>query len=222
MKTSDQINELAAALAKAQKSLGAAKKDATNPHFRSTYATLASAWAAWQAVGPDNGLAVIQSVASEDDASIVATRLVHSSGQWIESEIRLRLQKDDMQGMGSAITYARRYSLMAITGIAPADDDDGNAAVAAGAKAAPKKAAPNKPPAAKTTPKEWADGFIQSMKDAVSIEDLNNGWDQNKKALEKMQAEHPSEYERIGQTYDEVRLDLEAAESEAHNLAAAG
>lgn len=128
MRTSEQINELATALAKAQGAIEGAKKDNVNPHFRSKYADLASVWDACRAELSKNGLSVIQPVLTVDGRTVTVTRLMHTSGQWIEDGgIPLLLGKEDMQGLGSALTYSRRYGLMAMVGIAP-EDDDGNAA----------------------------------------------------------------------------------------------
>ena len=131
MKTSDSIKELATALAKAQAVMAGAKKDSTNPHFRSKYADLASIWEACRDALTSNGIAVVQMTrARPEDVVIVETRLLHSSGEWIEGELLVPVMKADAQGYGSAITYARRYALAAAVGVAP-EDDDGNAAAAA-------------------------------------------------------------------------------------------
>ena len=131
MKTSDSIKELATALAKAQATMAGAKKDSTNPHFRSKYADLASIWEACRDALTSNGIAVVQMTrATTEEAVIVETRLMHSSGEWIEGELLVPVTKADAQGFGSAITYARRYSLAAAVGVAP-EDDDGAAAAAA-------------------------------------------------------------------------------------------
>jgi hypothetical protein len=135
MRTSEQINEIAAALAKAQGAIEGAKKDSLNPHFRSKYADLGAVWDACRDALTKNGIAVIQPVdlrvppdGSPTALRVTVTRLVHSSGQWMEDGgIPLILSKEDMQGLGSALTYSRRYGLMAMVGIAP-EDDDGNAA----------------------------------------------------------------------------------------------
>lgn len=127
---SAELNELAAALAKAQGAIKGASKDTTNPHFKSKYADLASVWEACRAPLSQNQLAVIQTGATVDGGYVMRTRLVHSSGQWIEGEvpcITAARSTNEMQALGSAITYARRYGLMSMVGIAP-DDDDGNAA----------------------------------------------------------------------------------------------
>lgn len=132
MRTSESINEIAVALAKAQGAIEGAVKGKENPHFRSKYADLGAVWEACREHLAKNQIAVIQSVTHGGDAEMVSfmvTRLVHGSGQWIEDGgVPLILSKNDMQGLGSALTYSRRYGLMAMVGIAP-EDDDGNAAV---------------------------------------------------------------------------------------------
>lgn len=131
MTTSDQINELAAALAKAQIDIGGAKKDSTNPHFKSAYADLASVRDAARPLA-QHGIAIVQScrmgITDQGIVAEVETRLVHSSGQWMADTLAVPVSKPDAQGIGSAITYGRRYTLAAFAGIAP-EDDDGNAAV---------------------------------------------------------------------------------------------
>jgi hypothetical protein len=131
MRTSDSIKELADALCKAQSGMSGAKKDTANPFFKSKYADLASCWEAARHPLANHGLSVIQTTRPSDkDEIIVITRLAHSSGEWIEGELSLPVSKQDAQGYGSALTYARRYGLCAIVGIAP-EEDDGNAAAAA-------------------------------------------------------------------------------------------
>jgi hypothetical protein len=122
-----ELNELAGALSKAQASMGNAKKDASNPFFKSKYADLASVWDAIRGPITAHGLAVIQSVGCDEEGMFLVTKLIHSSGQWVDSQVRIKPVKDDPQGLGSAITYVRRYALQAIVGVAP-EDDDGNAA----------------------------------------------------------------------------------------------
>ena len=122
------IGALAAALAKAQGALPHAIKDSANPYFKSKYADLAAVWDACRGPLSTNELAVIQSVL-DDPANrvVVETVLMHSSGEWMSSRISMAPKDDTPQAVGSAITYARRYGLQAMVGIAP-DDDDGNAA----------------------------------------------------------------------------------------------
>ena len=129
MPTSPTIAALAAALVKAQSAMGGAKKDSTNPHFRTAYADLASVWDACRAPLANAGLSVVQLVSSDAAHAIIETILAHSSGEWVSSTLAVPLTKADAQGLGSAITYGRRYALAAIVGVCPADDD-GEAAVA--------------------------------------------------------------------------------------------
>lgn len=125
MITSEQVNELAAALAKAQGQIEAALKDKTNPHLRSKYADLASVWDACRSQLSSNGIAIVQAPETTDKGVSIETLLCHSSGQWVKSSCFIPVDKYTAQGFGSAITYARRYALAAFVGVAP-DDDDGN------------------------------------------------------------------------------------------------
>ncbi len=126
----ESIEKLAAALAKAQGEIGSAAKNAENPHFRSKYADLASVVEAIREPFALNGLAYQQPYRNIDGQLSIVTRIIHASGQWVEDDgVPLLLSKQDMQGIGSASTYARRYGLMAAAGVAPAEDDDGNLAV---------------------------------------------------------------------------------------------
>ncbi len=123
MPTSPTIAALAAALVKAQSAMGGAKKDSTNPHFRTAYADLASVWDACRAPLANAGLSIVQLVSSDPTHAIIETILAHSSGEWVSSLLAVPLTKADAQGLGSAITYGRRYALAAIVGVCPADDD---------------------------------------------------------------------------------------------------
>lgn len=128
MLKSESINELAAALVKAQAAMTFAKKDSANPFFKSKYADLSAVVEAIKKPLADNGLAYTQATdIDEHGGVIIETTLMHTSGQWIESRLRMVPVKADPQGIGSCITYGRRYGLQALVGL-PADDDDGNAA----------------------------------------------------------------------------------------------
>lgn len=120
---SEQINELAAALSKAQASITGALKDSANPFFKSKYADLASCWDACRKQLTDNGLAVIQTTDVIDGVVFVKTTLAHSSGQWIVGALPVKTKDESPQAQGSGITYARRYALAAIVGLAQIDDD---------------------------------------------------------------------------------------------------
>lgn len=128
---SEQINELAKALSKAQGQMKSAIKDANNPFFKSKYANLTSVWEACRDPLSTNGLSVMQTVEGEKDAMILVTTLAHESGQWIKSKLPMLMQKQDPQAMGSSMSYSRRYALSAICGITTDDeDDDGEKAMA--------------------------------------------------------------------------------------------
>ena len=127
---SASLNELFAALAKAQGQISHAKKDKKNPFFKSSYADLASVWEACRDPLASNGLSVIQTVEGSKTEMYLITWLGHASGQWIKSKLPMLLQKSDPQSQGSAITYARRYALSAMVGICADEDDDGERAMA--------------------------------------------------------------------------------------------
>lgn len=124
---------ICAALAAAQSEMGKAIKASANPAFRSKYADLASVMEACLPALNANGIAVIQPICHDEAGRSVKTVLIHDSGETLECSVPLIVGKNDMQGLGSAITYARRYGLMSMAGIAP-EDDDGNAAVASAAR----------------------------------------------------------------------------------------
>lgn len=146
MTTSELINEIAAALAKAQGEMTGAVKDAANPFFKSKYADLASVWEACRGPLTKNGIAIVQFPKTEYTGTpepyqwtaksgetrngvrvicivSVLTRLTHSSGQWMEDAVSTMLPTGDPQSVGSAITYLRRYALQSVAGVAPEDDD---------------------------------------------------------------------------------------------------
>lgn len=124
---SESIANLAAALVAAQSQMGGAKKSSANPYFKSKYADLSECLDVASKPLADNGLAVTQSPMTElVDGSTMAgveTMVIHESGEWLKSKLLLTPTKLDPQQIGSAITYARRYSLASILGIAQEDDD---------------------------------------------------------------------------------------------------
>lgn len=126
---SDSIGKLAEGLAKVQKDIEKAHASATNPFYGSDYADLSACWDACRQPLAENGFAIIQTTHGKE----LKTTLAHKSGEWISGMTPLIMGKQDMQQLGSAITYARRYGLCAIVGISPADDD-GNAAIKSKAK----------------------------------------------------------------------------------------
>ena len=121
------MKEVSAALVRAQRAFGPALKSSTNPHFKSKYADLAACVEAVIDALNSNGIALVQRNLPCDEGVCVETVFVHESGESLSSgPLHVPAAKSDPQGYGSALTYARRYSLMAACGIAP-EDDDGNA-----------------------------------------------------------------------------------------------
>ncbi|MCO4580034.1 hypothetical protein Si070_01704 [Streptococcus infantarius subsp. infantarius] len=130
MKKSESISELAKAFAKTQQEMKQPLKNAENPFFNSTYVPLENVAQSITDVATKNGLSYSQEPTVIDGVVSVTTLVMHSSGEWIEYEpLRLKPDKNNIQGCGSAITYAKRYALSAIFGITSDKDDDGNGAV---------------------------------------------------------------------------------------------
>ena len=124
---SDKIDKLASALSKAQSEMKGAEKKSINPFFNSGYADLHTVIESSFPHLTKNGLSVVQGNESRPGEFFVTTMLLHESGQWIKSKLKMPVEKATAQSVGSVITYGRRYGLSAITGIAQYDDD-GNAA----------------------------------------------------------------------------------------------
>ena len=128
---SEKIDKLAAALSKAQSEMKGAEKKSVNPFFNSGYADLHTVIESSFPHLTKSGLSVIQGNESKPGEFFVTTMLLHESGQWIKSRLKMPIEKVTAQSIGSTITYGRRYGLSAITGIAQYDDD-GNAASSKG------------------------------------------------------------------------------------------
>jgi hypothetical protein len=145
----EQVNEvrgvgksIAAAFVKAQAAFGPALKSSQNPHFRSKYADLAACVEAVIEALNSNGIALVQRTLPSENGVTVETVFIHTSGETMSSgPLHVPASKQDPQGYGSALTYARRYSLMSACGIAP-EDDDGNAASKPATYEAPRKPTP--------------------------------------------------------------------------------
>ncbi len=169
--TTIQHTGIASALAAAQAEMGPALKSAENPHFRSKYADLASVMDACLPALNGHGIAVIQPLMENEFGRSVVTRFIHSSGETLECPIPLIVGKNDMQGLGSAITYARRYGLMSLAGIAP-EDDDGNAAAASMQNAQPKERITE----AEVISQKEIDAALAAINGTKSLDDLKAVW----------------------------------------------
>lgn len=132
MRTSESIESIAKAMCESQRMMKPALKDSVNPHFKSKYSDISSVWDAIREPLTSQGLTVWQDVITEDRQVGIITRVVHLSGQWIEfGPLFVPVSKPDAHGVGSAISYGKRYALCAALGVVSGDeDDDGNASKA--------------------------------------------------------------------------------------------
>lgn len=142
MRQSDTIAKLADALAKAQAEIKAIGKDRSNSHFGNKYATLDAIMEGVRGPLAKHGLSVIQGASETADGFYVESLLIHSSGEYVANVVPVPVDKRTAQGLGSALTYGRRYGVSALLVLATDEDDDGNAAVE---KPAPRKAKPDAP-----------------------------------------------------------------------------
>jgi hypothetical protein len=157
MEKSSELNELGAALAKAQAEIRDAAKTAQNPHLGNKYATLENVWDACRDALTKHGLSVLQFAEDDQPGTLhMSTMLLHSSGQWIKGTSVIPLQKQDAQSYGSASTYARRYGLCAMVGIVADGDDDGHAASDRGGNRNQGRQQPRETPREQNTPRPQA------------------------------------------------------------------
>lgn len=167
------MKELAAALVKAQAEMTGAKKDSANPFFKSKYADLSSVMEAIRPALSAHGLGFIQVAHDGEDCAIVETVIIHESGETLScGKVSVPVSKGDAQGYGSAITYARRYSLQTAFGV-PSVDDDGNEAARAAPHGVTAKGIPKAGPASHSaTAEAWnmMDGETQKFLEGVAMD----------------------------------------------------
>lgn len=207
MRWSETRSEIAKALAKAQATLSPVLKDSTNPHFGNKYAELSTVLSAVMPALNSNGISLIQAPTFNGASVAVTTMLLHESGEWMETTLKMKPSKTDPQGVGSCITYARRYSALAIAGAAP-DDDDGNFASQRQApqgvqSAPPREAKANH--ASKADSRDLYKELQESLRSQTSIDHLKEWARHNKARIEKL----PPDWA------DELRKEY-AAELEGH------
>lgn len=226
------MKEIASALVKAQKAFGPALKTSTNPAFRSKYAKLENCIEAVIDALNDNGVMLMQNTHDTEAGITVETIFLHESGEMLSNgKLFVPAAKHDPQGFGSALTYARRYSLMAACGIAP-EDDDGNAGTKAmqeRAKPVAQAAAPAAKPAAAPTkvegkdtpwqlkvttepdgdPAEWAQLVIDAttiqLEVAGSEEDVMSIFKTNRNIYEHVKANTPTAYDVLMDEFKQAR-----------------
>lgn len=188
-----------AALAAAQLEMGPALKSSENPHFRSKYADLGAVMDACLPALNRNGIAVFQPLHDEDGNRYVKTVLAHTSGETLECRVPLIVSKNDMQGYGSAVTYARRYGLMSMAGIAP-EDDDGNAA----AKAAPREMK------SAFDAKAASQRITRKLETAESLDDLADRWRSEGDTIRQIKDANADLFDELTRTKDARKATLEA------------
>lgn len=234
------MKSIAAALVKAQKEFGPALKTSTNPHFRSRYADLAACVEAVLDALNNNGIYLMQLTEEHDAGVKVSTTFIHESGEQLSGgSLFMPASKHDAQGFGSALSYARRYSLMAACGIAPADDD-GNAASKPAPVAAPKpvpkpvEVAPPAPPKkvegvegpwqlkVSTSPgtdiDDWsvvvAEATVLALEMAQSADDVTSIFKINRVIFDNLKALDPTTYDMLLSKFKEFKEKLNAEVSE--------
>lgn len=195
-----EINELAKAFAKAQSEMTNAVKDSSNPYFKSKYADLTSVRAVVMPPLSKNGLSVVQLPGTDESGAVyVKTVLMHESGQFLEFDgPHVRPAKQDAQGVGSVITYLRRYNLVSLCGIA-SEDDDGNEASF--------KPAPAKKKTQVSPQQQTADRMISALVQLKSKDEIEK-WESNpkvKEALEALESSSPEQYKRVQDKIEELK-----------------
>lgn len=174
MRSSENLNELATALAKAQGKMSNATLNKQNTHFKNKYADLAAIRDAVTLPLASEGIAVMQTIGSDEGGSFLTTRMIHTSGQWVESVHPLPASAKP-QEFGSALTYARRYSLAAICGISAEEDDDGGATVEPmNTTRPPQRTAAPQSKTATSPAEEWAgkqSTVIRTLESVQAIDD---------------------------------------------------
>lgn len=206
-------SNIAAALAKAQAEMGKAIKESANPAFRSKYADLGNVMDACLPALNKHNIAVIQPIVSDMDGRFVKTILIHESGETLECAVPLIVGKNDMQGLGSAITYGRRYGLMSMAGIAP-EDDDGNAAAknvqsSAIAQARDDGVLDGLPENA--SPREKAEAYAKAICADFSgkgIKALERSWDNWQKHIAKLQDAYPDLWSSVVDAFETRKNEL--------------
>lgn len=179
---SQDITKLSEALNLAQAEMRGVQKDSKNPHFKNSYASLEAVIDTAKPVLNKHGLAFTQAPgALVENAVEITTMLMHKSGQWIRSTLHMPVVKRDPQGVGSAITYGLRYSLMAVLGVPPTDDDDGE------------RAMDRRPAQTRSAPQTANDGLsfsagkiIDGIKQAATVDALKAIYETNKAHIDAL------------------------------------
>ena len=208
---SENINELATALAKAQGELRPAVKSSANPFYKSQYAALPEVMEACRAALSKHGLAIVQIIMFDTSTQWLETMLIHSSGQWFKGMYPIRPVKNDPQGLGSAETYARRYALMAMVGIVADDESDDDANAASG-KLSPVAADVPPAPNPKTIATQWANEQTDFLSKATfkSLAELDAWHLPKRDKIASVRAHNESAHRRLIEAIQKRQTDLTA------------
>lgn len=212
------------ALVAAQMEMGNAAKDSKNPHFKSTYADLKSVREAALPALNRHGIAVYQPLETTELGNIQKTVFVHAdSKETLETAIPLILGKQDMQGLGAAITYGRRYGLMSLAGIAPSEDDDGNAtqnknpmgsALSDAWRQSVEDSVPeNATPEQKA--KAYADAICEDFK-GKKERALSNRWEKHKSIIASLEGRFPDFHAQVVDAYENAMIDATDSGASVH------
>jgi len=194
MEKSEAINEIFANLSKAQGKIKPAKLDCFNPFHKSKYASLESVQNAYKDALSEHGLSVIQLVeGAENNRYVIKTVLGHTSGQWISNTFPLILSKEDMQGLGSAISYARRQAISAMLGIVDGEDDQGTGAARTEANKAYSKKVEETKAAIASAPPIKEDIYVKAQKSPNGGVNVTNYVKAQKEAEKEQRFAPPSD-----------------------------
>jgi hypothetical protein len=225
MRTSDNIEALAKALSSAQGEITNPAKDQTNPHFRSRYADLAGGLVTIRPTLAKHGLSVVQMTNLDGDMVTLHTRLLHSSGQWVESTYPV-CRTTDHQKMGSALTYSRRYTLFALVGVAADDDDDDGNTAATGRgrvpvngggavvqdKASPATGRVSSASIKRDRPDLWP-ALERKVRDCPTIDDLTAIWEETQEESDRWpRSWQDARWELFETRTEELKSTAQAAE----------
>jgi hypothetical protein len=230
METSTELDALAEALAEFQGAPKAVQRNRTVKVKGTTkngkeysydfkYATLDHILDVIREPMKDTGLSVIQGVSADEGGLSITTRLMHKSGQWMESTMPIYLGPDKSpQAVGSAITYAKRYSLTAMLGIVADEDDDGNAAEGnqmdvQGRKSPTQKAAPKQKADADPEHVRMAKGLLAKLQQCGAAAETDALWDESQPILADIQKASDATFKHITAQFDKAKKAL--AEKEA-------
>lgn len=199
----ESYSEAVKAFAKAQGEMGAAIKNAKNPFLKNTYADLNAVQAAVYPAFHANGFAITQTCGADEMGKFVETLAIHSTGNSFGSKVYIEYKPGDMQSLGGAITYARRYGLTSLTGI-PVEDDDGNAATGRGA---PQAKAPQQAPRAEDQLMQRADKMLKFVAAATAEQMIKMGQEANS-LIEDVAAVNKEKAEELRSAWDKREQEI--------------